>query len=79
MDRPNGMRLDIAQMIADLKPGLPKAFPGSCVMEAATVETGIQLEEHDRPPWSSGRKYGNAWDYRRIAWHSGMFEYLAVH
>ncbi len=36
--RTNGLRPDIAQMIADLKPGFVR-FPGGCVVEAGTVET----------------------------------------
>ncbi len=36
--RPNGLRPDIAQMIADLKPGFVR-FPGGCVVEGGTVET----------------------------------------
>jgi alpha-N-arabinofuranosidase len=37
-DRPNGLRPDIAQMIADLMPGFVR-FPGGCVVEAGNVET----------------------------------------
>ncbi len=72
-DRPNGLRTDIAQMIADMKPGFVR-FPGGCVVEAATVETSYNWKNSigpviDRPEcW-------NAWDYRRT--HGmGMFEYL---
>src|SRR4030095_5091487 len=37
-NRANGLRPDIAQMIADLKPGFVR-FPGGCVVEGGTVET----------------------------------------
>jgi len=36
--RSNGLRPDIAQMIADLKPGFVR-FPGGCVVEGGTVES----------------------------------------
>jgi hypothetical protein len=36
--RPNGLRRDIAEMIADLKPGFVR-FPGGCVVEGGNIET----------------------------------------
>ena len=56
-DRPNGLRPDIAQMIADLKPGFVR-FPGGCVVEGGTVEIGVQLETHDRPGGRATRMLG---------------------
>ena len=41
-NRPNGLRLDLAQMIAELKPGFIR-FPGGCFVEGITIE--------DRPQW----------------------------
>jgi alpha-L-arabinofuranosidase len=41
-NRPNGLRPDLAQMIADLKPGFIR-FPGGCFVEGITIE--------DRPQW----------------------------
>lgn len=41
-DRPNGLRPDLAQMIADLRPGFIRA-PGGCFAEGITVES--------RPQW----------------------------
>lgn len=38
--RPNGVRADIAQMIADFKPGFLR-FPGGCVVEGADFENRI--------------------------------------
>ncbi|MGC8823399.1 MAG: alpha-L-arabinofuranosidase C-terminal domain-containing protein [Bacteroidales bacterium] len=38
--RPNGLRADIAQMIADFKPGFLR-FPGGCVVEGADYENRI--------------------------------------
>ncbi len=72
-DRPNGMRSDIAQMLADLKPGFVR-FPGGCVVEAATVETAYNWKDTVGP--LEGRKeVWNAWDYRRT--HGmGLYEYM---
>jgi alpha-L-arabinofuranosidase len=41
-NRPNGLRPDLAQMIADLKPGFIR-FPGGCFVEGITIE--------DCPQW----------------------------
>jgi alpha-L-arabinofuranosidase len=43
-DRPNGMRADLAQMLADLKPGFLR-FPGGCVVEGATLKTRIRWKD----------------------------------
>ncbi len=43
-NRPNGMRPDIAQMIADMKPAFLR-FPGGCYVEGITVQS--------RPQWKA--------------------------
>mgnify|MGYP000721345429 CR=1 FL=1 len=43
MGRKNGMRPDVAQMIADLKPGFVR-WPGGCIVEGATLEKPGQME-----------------------------------
>ncbi|HMS54913.1 MAG TPA: alpha-L-arabinofuranosidase C-terminal domain-containing protein [Fimbriimonadaceae bacterium] len=43
-NRPNGLRPDLAQMIADLKPGFIR-WPGGCVVEGITVETRPRWEQ----------------------------------
>jgi alpha-L-arabinofuranosidase len=72
-DRPNGLRPDIAQMIADLKPGFVR-FPGGCVVEGGTVETAYNWKDtigavENRPerwgPWNVRRTHG-----------MGLHEYL---
>lgn len=40
-DRPNGMRLDIATAIADMKPGFMR-FPGGCVVEGCSLSNRIE-------------------------------------
>ena len=55
-NRPNGLRPDLAQMLADLKPGFAR-FPGGCVVEGGTIETAYNwkktvgpLEQRDAVP-----------------------------
>jgi alpha-L-arabinofuranosidase len=72
-DRPNGLRPDIAQMIADLKPGFVR-FPGGCVVEGGTVETAYNWKDTIGPVQNRPERWG-PWNYRRT--HGmGLFEYL---
>ena len=72
-DRPNGLRADIAQMIADLKPGFVR-FPGGCVVEGGTVETAYNWKLTVGPVEKRQERWG-PWNYRRT--HGmGLFEYL---
>ncbi|MDD2436168.1 MAG: alpha-L-arabinofuranosidase C-terminal domain-containing protein [Massilibacteroides sp.] len=41
MNRPNGMREDLAQALKALKPGVFR-FPGGCIVEGTTIETRYQ-------------------------------------
>jgi alpha-L-arabinofuranosidase len=43
-NRPNGMRPDLAQMLADLHPGFLR-FPGGCVVEGITVQNGFRWKD----------------------------------
>ena len=40
-DRPSGLRKDLVQMIADLKPGFVR-FPGGCIVEGRDLTTRYQ-------------------------------------
>jgi alpha-L-arabinofuranosidase len=72
-DRPNGLRPDIAQMIADLKPGFVR-FPGGCVVEGGTVETAYNWKDTIGPVENRPERWG-PWNYRRT--HGvGLHEYL---
>jgi alpha-L-arabinofuranosidase len=72
-DRPNGLRPDIAQMIADLKPGFVR-FPGGCVVEAGTVETAYNWKDTIGAVENRPERWG-PWNYRRT--HGvGLHEYL---
>jgi len=72
-NRPNGLRPDIAQMIADLKPGFVR-FPGGCVVEGATPENAYDWKK-SIGPLEKREEIWNVWDYRRT--HGmGFHEYL---
>ncbi len=72
-DRPNGLRPDIARMIAGLKPGFVR-FPGGCVVEAGTVETAYNWKDTIGAVESRPERWG-PWNYRRT--HGmGLHEYL---
>lgn len=72
-NRPNGLRPDIAQMIADLKPGFVR-FPGGCVVEAGTIETAYNWKLTVGPLAERQERWG-PWNYRRTQ-GMGLFEYL---
>ena len=44
---PNGLRADLVQLLADLKPGFLR-FPGGCIVEGRYLETRYRVEEDDR-------------------------------
>jgi len=71
--RPNGLRPDIAQMIADLKPGFVR-FPGGCVVEGGTVETAYNWKDTVGPLESRPERWG-PWNYR-FTHGMGLHEYL---
>ncbi|HEY9508413.1 MAG TPA: alpha-L-arabinofuranosidase C-terminal domain-containing protein [Verrucomicrobiae bacterium] len=72
-ERSNGLRPDIAQMIADLKPGFIR-FPGGCVVEGATPENAYHWKQ-SIGPIEQREEIWNVWDYRRT--HGmGFHEYL---
>jgi alpha-L-arabinofuranosidase len=72
-NRPNGLRKDIAEMIAGLKPGFVR-FPGGCVVEGATVESAYNWKQ-TIGPIEQRQEIWNVWDYRRT--HGmGLYEYL---
>ena len=72
-DRPNGLRADIAEMIAGLHPGFVR-FPGGCVVEAGSVETAYNWKLTVGPVEKRQERWG-PWNYRRTQ-GMGLFEYL---
>lgn len=71
--RSNGLRPDIAQMIADLKPGFVR-FPGGCVVEGGTIETAYNWKHTVGPLAERAERWG-PWNYRRTQ-GMGLFEYF---
>ena len=72
-DRPNGLRPDLAQMLADLKPGFVR-FPGGCVVEGGTIETSYNWKKTVGSLEQREEVWG-PWNYRRT--HGmGFHEYL---
>ncbi|HXD00872.1 MAG TPA: alpha-L-arabinofuranosidase C-terminal domain-containing protein [Verrucomicrobiae bacterium] len=72
-DRPNGLRKDIAQMIADLKPGFVR-FPGGCVIEGGTIATAYNWKNTIGPLQNRTEIWG-PWNYRET-YGMGFFETL---
>jgi alpha-L-arabinofuranosidase len=71
--RPNGLRPDIAQMIADLKPKFVR-FPGGCNVDSCTIESAYNWKLTVGPVEERSERWG-AWDYRRT-YGMGLFEML---
>lgn len=71
--RSNGLRADIAQMIADLHPRFVR-FPGGCVVEAGSTETAYNWKLTVGPLEHRIERWG-PWNYRRTQ-GMGFFEYL---
>jgi alpha-L-arabinofuranosidase len=69
----NGLRPDLAQMIADLKPGFVR-FPGGCIVEGGTVETAYNWKLTVGPLENRQERWG-PWNYRRTQ-GMGLYEYF---
>lgn len=72
-NRPNGLRRDIAQMIADLKPGFVR-FPGGCVIEGGTIPTAYNWKNTIGPLRDRTEIWG-PWNYRET-YGMGFYETL---
>lgn len=71
--RKNGMRPDIAQMIADLKPGFLR-WPGGCIVEGATLENRVKWKETLGDPMKRHSEWV-LWNYHS-SWGFGYHEFL---
>jgi alpha-L-arabinofuranosidase len=72
-DRPNGLRADLAGMVADLKPGFLR-FPGGCVVEGRTIATAYRWKD-TIGDIARRRENENLWGYRQ-SYGLGLLEYL---
>jgi alpha-L-arabinofuranosidase len=72
-NRPNGLRPDLARLLADMKPGFVR-FPGGCVIEGGSIETAYNWKDSIGPLPGRREQFG-PWGYRET--HGmGFFEYL---
>jgi alpha-L-arabinofuranosidase len=74
-DRPNGLRPDLVEMLAALKPGFVR-FPGGCWVEGESLATAYRWKQTVGDP-SERRTQHNLWGYE--ATHGlGYHEYLQL-
>ena len=84
-NRPNGLRADLVQLLADLKPGFLR-FPGGCIVEGRTLARRYQwkktvgkVEEREFliNRWNTEFKHRPAPDYFQ-SFGLGFFEYFQL-
>jgi len=84
-DRPNGLRADVVQWLADLKPGFMR-FPGGCIVEGRYLSTRYQWKNtigrpEERPllinRWNDEFKHRPAPDYFQT-FGLGFYEYFLL-
>lgn len=73
MGRPNGMRKDVAQLLADLRPKFMR-WPGGCIVEGITLENRVRWKETLGDPMTRRGEY-DLWGYRST-WGMGYHEIL---
>ncbi|MCX5758190.1 MAG: alpha-N-arabinofuranosidase, partial [Candidatus Hydrogenedentes bacterium] len=61
-DRGNGLRTDLAKMLADMKPSFVR-FPGGCFVEGFTFETALRWK-NTIGPIEERKGHWNLWGYR---------------
>jgi alpha-L-arabinofuranosidase len=84
-NRPNGLRADLVQMLADLKPGFVR-FPGGCIVEGHELETRYQWKKTIGNPedrtlivnrWNTEIRNRQAADYFQ-SYGLGFYEYFLL-
>lgn len=75
MNRKNGMRADVGQMLADLKPGFIR-WPGGCIAEGATLDNRVKWKETIGDPMTR-RSEWVLWNYH-CTWGFGYHEFLQL-
>ncbi len=73
MNRKNGLRKDLAQAIADLKPKFVR-FPGGCMTHGQGLEN-IYHWNHTVGPWQDRKPDFNIWNYHQTR-GLGFYEYF---
>ncbi len=74
-NRKNGLRPDVARMIADLKPGFIR-WPGGCIAEGATLENRAKWKETLGDPMKRHSEW-ILWNYH-CSWGFGYHEFLQL-
>ncbi len=72
-NHPNGLRNDVAEMLADLKPAFVR-WPGGCIVEGLTFENRVKWKETIGDPVTRPGEY-NLWGYRST-YGFGYHEFL---
>jgi alpha-L-arabinofuranosidase len=84
-NRPNGLRADLAQLLADLKPGFIR-FPGGCIVEGRELANRYQWKKTVGKPeertlivnrWNTEFAHRSAPDYFQ-SFGLGFFEYFQL-
>lgn len=84
-NRPGGLRKDLVQLLADMKPGFLR-FPGGCIVEGFDLDTRYQWKKTIGDPkqrelminrWNSEMKHRPAPDYYQ-SFGLGFFEYFQL-
>jgi alpha-L-arabinofuranosidase len=84
-DRPGGLRADVVQMLADLKPGFLR-FPGGCIVEGSVLDRRYQWKTTIGPlaerkliinRWNDQFRHRPAPDYFQ-SFGLGFFEYFQL-
>ena len=84
-NRPNGLRSDLVQKLADMKPGFLR-FPGGCIVEGRELETRFQWKKtvgpvENRTPvinrWNTEFKHRLTTDYFQT-FGLGFYEYFQL-
>ncbi len=84
-NRPNGLRTDLVQLLADLKPGFLR-FPGGCIVEGRELDTRYQWKKtvgniENRTPainrWNTEFKHRATSDYYQ-SFGLGFYEYFLL-
>ena len=84
-NRENGMRRDLAQALADLKPGIFR-FPGGCIVEGTDLDTRYQWKNTIGPVENrplNGNRWEHTFDHRYFAdyyqsYGLGFFEFFQL-
>jgi alpha-L-arabinofuranosidase len=72
-NRKNGLRADVAQLLADLRPAFMR-WPGGCIVEGLTLENRVKWKETLGDPVNRPGQY-DLWGYRN-SYGFGYHEYL---